>query len=91
MALSSNQKACLAMVFMQLLYAGMALLSKAALNKGMSCLVFVVYRQATATLAMAPFACIVERWGQILHSTHVYFLLYQLWVSSLLSKESSLP
>ncbi|RWR87743.1 WAT1-related protein [Cinnamomum micranthum f. kanehirae] len=61
MALSNNQKAYLAMVFMQLLYAGMALLSKAALNKGMSCLVFVVYRQATATLAMAPFACIVER------------------------------
>lgn len=29
--------------------------------------------------------------GQILHSSHVYFHLYQFWVSSLLSKESSLP
>ncbi|KAJ8650294.1 hypothetical protein MRB53_003317 [Persea americana] len=61
MALLSNQKACLAMIFMQLLYAGMALLSKAALNKGMSYLVFVVYRQATATVALAPFAYILER------------------------------
>lgn len=67
MALLSNQKACLAMIFMQLLYAGMALLSKAALNKGMSYLVFVVYRQATATVALAPFAYILERWGWILH------------------------
>lgn len=57
----SNQKACLAMVFIQFLYAGMALLSKAALNEGMSYLVFVVYRQAMATLALAPFACILER------------------------------
>lgn len=55
-----NQKACLAMVFMQLLYAGMTLLSKAALNNGMSYLVFVVYRQATATLALAPFAYKLE-------------------------------
>ncbi|XP_058086356.1 WAT1-related protein At1g43650-like isoform X2 [Magnolia sinica] len=56
-----NQRACLAMVFMQLLYAGMALLSKAALNKGMSYFVFVVYRQAIATLALTPFVCIYER------------------------------
>lgn len=86
MALLNNQKACLAMVFTQLLYAGMALLSKAALNKGMGCLVFVVYRQGIAMLAMAPVAYIVERWGRFSHSCYVYFHLYQFWVSSLLSK-----
>ncbi|CAJ1953125.1 unnamed protein product [Sphenostylis stenocarpa] len=45
-----------AMVFIQFVYAGMALLSKAAISKGMSPYVFVVYRQAFASLVLSPFA-----------------------------------
>ncbi|PON83042.1 Plant-drug/metabolite exporter [Trema orientale] len=51
-----NQKPYIAMVFIQLVYAGMALFSKAAIAKGMNPFVFVVYRQALAALALAPFA-----------------------------------
>ncbi|RDX65995.1 WAT1-related protein, partial [Mucuna pruriens] len=45
-----------AMLFTQFVYAGMALLSKAAISKGMSPYVFVVYRQAFASVALSPFA-----------------------------------
>ncbi|XP_047322664.1 WAT1-related protein At1g43650 [Impatiens glandulifera] len=47
--------------FIQCVYAGMALFSKAAISKGMNPYVFVVYRQAFATTALAPFALLVER------------------------------
>ncbi|XP_040867716.1 berberine bridge enzyme-like 13 [Glycine max] len=44
------------MLFIQFVYAGMGLLSKAAISKGMSPYVFVVYRQAFASVALSPFA-----------------------------------
>ncbi|XP_059281716.1 WAT1-related protein At1g43650 isoform X1 [Lycium ferocissimum] len=50
----------LAMLSIQLLYAGMALFSKASMSNGMNPYVFVVYRQAFATLALAPFAIFLE-------------------------------
>lgn len=46
----------MAMFGLQVTYAIMALLSRAALLKGMSPRVFVVYRQAVATLFIAPIA-----------------------------------
>ncbi|KAA8546563.1 hypothetical protein F0562_002698 [Nyssa sinensis] len=60
MIMESN-KPYIAMLFVQGVYAGMALFSKAAIAKGMNPYVFVVYRQAFATLALAPFAFFVER------------------------------
>ncbi|XP_068636163.1 WAT1-related protein At1g43650-like [Aristolochia californica] len=57
----SDQRTSLAMIFVQFLYAGLALLSKAALSKGMSHLVFVAYRQAIAALALTPLAYAMER------------------------------
>ncbi|KAK4390977.1 WAT1-related protein [Sesamum angolense] len=51
-----KQKPYIAVVLMQCSYAGMLLLSKAALSSGMKPCVFVVYRQALATLALLPFA-----------------------------------
>ncbi|KAG2665602.1 hypothetical protein I3760_15G015100 [Carya illinoinensis] len=56
-----GQKPYLAMIFIQFVYAGMALFSKAAIAKGMNAYVFVVYRQAFASLALAPFAFFLER------------------------------
>ncbi|XP_049388750.1 WAT1-related protein At1g43650 isoform X1 [Solanum stenotomum] len=50
----------LAMLFIQILYAGMALFSKASISNGMNPYVFVVYRQAFATLSLAPFAIFLE-------------------------------
>ncbi|KAK6246406.1 hypothetical protein SCA6_009496 [Theobroma cacao] len=55
-----NHKPYIAMLFVQFIYAGMALFSKAAIAKGMNPYVFVVYRQAFATVALAPFAFFLE-------------------------------
>ncbi|KAI5648835.1 hypothetical protein M9H77_34840 [Catharanthus roseus] len=49
------------MIFIQFVYAGMSLFSKAAITEGMNPYIFVVYRQAFATLALAPFAFFLER------------------------------
>ncbi|XP_021734503.1 WAT1-related protein At1g09380-like [Chenopodium quinoa] len=51
----------LAMVIVQIAYAGMNITSKVALESGMAPLVLVVYRQVFATLAIAPFAYFLER------------------------------
>ncbi|KAI9078659.1 hypothetical protein K1719_039408 [Acacia pycnantha] len=51
-----KNKPYMAMIFIQFVYAGMALLSKAAISKGMNPYVFVVYRQAFASIALSPFA-----------------------------------
>ncbi|KAL8059453.1 hypothetical protein ABFX02_03G089100 [Erythranthe guttata] len=56
-----KKKAYVAMIFVQLAYAGMALFSKASISKGMNPYVFVAYRQAFATLALAPFALFFDR------------------------------
>ena len=54
-------KPYLVMVFLQLGYAGMFVVSVASLKRGMSHYVLVVYRHAFATLSIAPFALILER------------------------------
>ncbi|KAK2979596.1 hypothetical protein RJ640_020088 [Escallonia rubra] len=59
MAMEMN-KPSLVMLFVQLVYAGMALLSKSAIAHGMNSYVFVVYRQAIATLFLAPFAFFLD-------------------------------
>ncbi|KAA0054956.1 WAT1-related protein [Cucumis melo var. makuwa] len=55
-------KPYIAMLFVQCVYSGMALFSKAAISqKGMNPAIFVFYRQAFATVAMAPLAFLLER------------------------------
>lgn len=51
-----------AVIFLQFGLAGMDLLSKVALNEGMSNYVFVVYRHAIATAVIAPFAIILDKY-----------------------------
>ncbi|GFP97809.1 wat1-related protein at1g43650 [Phtheirospermum japonicum] len=51
----------IAMISTQFIYAAMFLLSKAAISSGMKPSVFVAYRQALATLALAPFAYFFDR------------------------------
>ncbi|KAG8378126.1 hypothetical protein BUALT_Bualt08G0105700 [Buddleja alternifolia] len=50
-----------AMITTQFVYAAMFLLSKAAISSGMKSSVFVAYRQAAATLALAPLAFFYDR------------------------------
>ncbi|ONK63666.1 uncharacterized protein A4U43_C07F17630 [Asparagus officinalis] len=54
-------KPYIAMISLQFGYAGMNIITKVSLNRGMSHYVLVVYRHAFATLSIAPFALILER------------------------------
>lgn len=55
-----EKKPYLAVLLVQSIYGGMFMLSKAAFNGGMNNYVFVFYRQAAATLFLAPFAFYFE-------------------------------
>ncbi|KAI9098562.1 hypothetical protein K1719_025187 [Acacia pycnantha] len=75
----AKNRAYVAMIFTQFIYAGMALLSKAAIAKGMNPYVFVVYRQAFASLALSPFAFFDRKQGAPLS----YNLLSKIFLVSL--------
>lgn len=79
-------KPYIAMISLQFGFAGMNIITKVSLNRGMSHYVLVVYRHAFATAAIAPFAIVLERYssfilnGQIvtkfeLFSYHIFFLV----------------
>ncbi|KAJ4715433.1 WAT1-related protein [Melia azedarach] len=55
-----SKKPYLAVILIQAIYAGMFLLSKAAFNGGMNNFIFVFYRQAVATLFLAPLSLAFE-------------------------------
>lgn len=57
----SRLKPYLAVVLLQFGFAGMAIVAKFSLNRGMNQHVFVVYRHAFATAVVAPFAILFER------------------------------
>lgn len=54
-------KPYLAIISLQFGYAGMYIISLVSLKGGMSHFILVVYRHAVATLAIAPFALVLER------------------------------
>nr|XP_043608581.1 WAT1-related protein At1g43650 [Erigeron canadensis] len=76
-----SKKPYIAMILVQSIYAGMALLSKASISSGMNPSIFVVYRQAFATLALAPIAYYFERKGVAQLS---YTLIWKIFFSSLI-------
>ncbi|KAB1210315.1 hypothetical protein CJ030_MR5G024651 [Morella rubra] len=55
-----DKKPYLAVILIQAIYTAMFLLSKAAFNGGMNNFVFVFYRQAVATIFLAPLAVFFE-------------------------------
>ncbi|GMP79369.1 hypothetical protein CsSME_00034943 [Camellia sinensis var. sinensis] len=61
MMLMKNNLPYICMVMCNIVYAGMVLLSKAVISKGMNPYIFGAYLQAFATLALAPFAFYLER------------------------------
>ncbi|PWA46201.1 eamA domain, WAT1-related protein [Artemisia annua] len=76
-----SNKPYLAMLLVQTIYAGMALLSKASISSGMNPSIFVVYRQAFATFSLAPIAYFMERNNVFKLS---YTLLWKIFFSSLI-------
>ena len=48
-------------IIMQFGYAGMSIIGKYALNKGMSQHVFIAYQHAIAAVVIAPFAIVLDR------------------------------
>ncbi|KAH7520787.1 hypothetical protein FEM48_Zijuj08G0183000 [Ziziphus jujuba var. spinosa] len=56
-----SKKPYLAVIFIQMIYSGMILLSKAAFNEGMNSCIFIFYRQLAGTVFVLPFAMIFER------------------------------
>ncbi|KAI4990390.1 hypothetical protein ZWY2020_038753 [Hordeum vulgare] len=56
-----EHKPLAAMVVVQCIYAAMALWAKAMFSRGMSPMVFVVYRQAIATLVLVPITLLANR------------------------------
>ncbi|XP_041006031.1 WAT1-related protein At5g64700 [Juglans microcarpa x Juglans regia] len=67
-----EKKPYLAVILIQAIYAGMFLLSKAAFNGGMNNFVFVFYRQAAATIFIAPLALFFE-WKKVVPLSFVTF------------------
>ncbi|XP_023870651.1 WAT1-related protein At5g64700 [Quercus suber] len=57
----NEKKPFLIVILVQAIYCGMFLLSKAALDGGMNNFVFVFYRQAAATIFLAPLTVFFER------------------------------
>ncbi|KAJ0882130.1 putative EamA domain-containing protein [Helianthus annuus] len=76
-----SNKAYIAMFIVQAIYAGMALLSKASISSGMNPFIFVVYRQAFATLSLCPVAYFFERKNVAQLS---YTLIWKIFFSSLI-------
>ncbi|GAB4851798.1 hypothetical protein Ancab_031197 [Ancistrocladus abbreviatus] len=60
-AFMDKSKPYIAMTCLQFGYAGMNIITKVSLNRGMSHYVLVVYRHAFATAVIAPFAIFLER------------------------------
>ncbi|KAK6125185.1 hypothetical protein DH2020_041071 [Rehmannia glutinosa] len=58
-------KPYIAMISLQFGYAGMNIITKVSLNRGMSHYVLVVYRHAFATAVIAPFALVLERMEKV--------------------------
>ncbi|KAK6944487.1 EamA domain [Dillenia turbinata] len=56
-----RSKPYIAVISLQFGYAGMNIITKVSLNRGMSHYVLVVYRHAFATAVIAPFAIVLER------------------------------
>lgn len=48
-------------MLIQVIYAGMFVVTKAAFDEGMNTFVFIFYRQAAATLLLLPPALLLER------------------------------
>lgn len=71
-------KPYIAMISLQFGFAGMNIITKVSLNRGMSHYVLVVYRHAFATAVIAPFAIVLERYPSfILNGRKIISLIFE--------------
>ncbi|CAM9001924.1 unnamed protein product [Rhodiola kirilowii] len=61
MGKQSDLKPAMAMVLLQVVYAGLSLLSRLAFLEGLNVRIYIVYRQTVATLVLAPVAYALKR------------------------------
>lgn len=73
-----TSKPYFAMISLQFGYAGMNIITKVSLNRGMSHYVLVVYRHAIATAVIAPFAIFLERKKQPKITLPIFIQLFVL-------------
>ncbi|XP_023511715.1 WAT1-related protein At5g07050-like [Cucurbita pepo subsp. pepo] len=73
-----NSKPYFAMISLQFGYAGMNIISKVSLSRGMSHYVLVVYRHAFATASIVPFVLFFERRGQPKITLKVFIQIFVL-------------
>lgn len=71
----NSSKPYIAMVALQFGYAGMYIITMIGMKRGLSHWILVVYRHATATLVIAPFALAFERFV----ANNIYKLLAWTW------------
>ncbi|KAK4579076.1 hypothetical protein RGQ29_028947 [Quercus rubra] len=76
--LYNKVKPFLAVILLQFGYAGLSIICKFALNKGMSQHVLVVYRSAIATVVIAPFAIVLDRSPSPRYCFFFFFFLLQI-------------
>ncbi|CAL5017442.1 unnamed protein product [Urochloa decumbens] len=74
-------------IIIQVIYTGMFVINKAALDHGLNSFVFIFYRQATASLFLLPIAALVERRNARSMS---FLLLFKLFVCALIGITISL-
>jgi hypothetical protein len=58
---AASKKAYVIAIVLQVIYTGFSVLSKVALDNGMSIFVFNFYRQATGSLILLPLALLFQR------------------------------
>jgi hypothetical protein len=71
-AVSEGAKLHLAMTVFQLVYAGNHVIMRAALNMGVSKLVFPIYRNIIALVLLVPFAYFIERYVVRLYTSMLF-------------------
>lgn len=76
--LIEKSKPYVGMISLQFGYAGMNIITKVSLDKGMNHYVLVVYRHAFATIALAPIAFFVERKGRPKLTFYVFCQIFVL-------------
>ena len=69
-------RAYLGAIFLQFGYAGLGIIAKLALNKGMSNYTFAVYRNLVAAIVVAPFAFALERLEFVAKFVFVFVLVF---------------
>eukprot|EP00253_Pinus_taeda_P001357 PITA_01357 len=76
--LIEKSKPYVAMISLQFGYAGMNIITKVSLNRGMNHFVLVVYRHAAATVVLAPFAFFIERKVRPKLTFHIFCQIFVL-------------